>query len=66
MKPAEVKQAYKKLGITNISALSRLLGTGRSSIYRWQDNGTDGPTAILLSLVIDGKVTSKDIENARQ
>lgn len=63
MKPAEVKQAFKALG-PNMSAISRLLQTGRSSIYRWQEEGTDGCNAILLRLVRNGKITTKDIENA--
>jgi hypothetical protein len=63
MKPAEVKQAFKTLG-PNMSAISRLLQTGRSSVYRWQEHGTDSCNAILLRLVRNGTITVKDIEAA--
>ena len=63
MKPAEVKRAFKRID-DNMSKVSRILQTGRSTIYRWQDHGTDGCSAILLRLVLDGKVTATDIEAA--
>jgi transposase len=65
MKPTEVQQAYKKLG-KNMSAISRLLQSGRSSVYRWKDKGADGTTAILLRLVLSEKVSVEDVANARK
>jgi hypothetical protein len=65
MAPDEVKQAFAVIG-PNISAISRLLQTGRSSLYRWLDEGTDGCNAILLRLVRAGKITADDIEAAAE
>jgi hypothetical protein len=36
--------------------------TGR----RWAASGTTGPVAILLRLLVDGKITIKDVEKARR
>jgi hypothetical protein len=63
MKPAEVEKAFKKAD-RGMAAISRLLQTGRSSIYRWKESGTEGCNAILLRLLASGKVTVKDIEAA--
>lgn len=64
MKATEVKRAFEKTEL-GMSALSRLLQTGRSSVYRWQDEGTDGCNAIVLRLLLAGKITTKDIEATR-
>jgi hypothetical protein len=61
MKPNEVRRAFEKTEL-NMSALSQLLQTGRSSVYRWQEEGTDGCNAIVLRLLLTGKITPKDIE----
>lgn len=63
MTPEAVNAALDKIGL-GMTALSRLLQTGRSTIYRWKEGGTDGCNALLLRLVASGKVTIEDVEEA--
>lgn len=61
MQPSQVRKAFAKLGL-GMSAMSRLFQTGRTTVYRWQDDGTDGCNAILLRLLASGKITIQDVE----
>lgn len=63
MKASEVQKVFALMG-RGPSAMSQLLQTGRSTVYRWRDGGTDGCNAILLRLVLSGKISVKDIEAA--
>lgn len=63
MKASEVQKVFTLMGM-GPSAMSRLLQTGRSTVYRWKDEGTEGCNAILLRLMIAGKISKQDVENA--
>lgn len=63
MKASEVQRVFALMGM-GPSAMSKLLQTGRSTVYRWKDDGTDGCNAILLRLMIAGKISIADVEKA--
>lgn len=63
MKASQVRRIVSKLDL-DPARLGASLDTGRSSIYRWMECGTDGTNAIVLNLLDGGKVTLKDIEDA--
>jgi hypothetical protein len=44
---------------------SRLLGVNEATSRRWATHGITGTTAILLHLMIAGKVSPEDVEAAR-
>lgn len=63
MKPKETRDTIETIGMS-MSGLARLLKTGRTTPYRWMEDGTTGSNAILLRLLASGKVTIKDVEQA--
>lgn len=63
MKSSEVQKVFVLMGL-GPTDMSKLLQTGRSTVYRWKDGGTDGCNAILLRLLIGGKISIQDIEAA--
>jgi DNA-binding transcriptional regulator YiaG len=59
------RHALDQLGLTQIG-LGRVLGVDPRTVRRWADQGLDGPAAILIRLLLRGKLTPADITKAGQ
>lgn len=57
----QYRAALDKLGLTQVGA-ARLLGVADRTSRRWAEEGVDGTAAILLRLMLAGKITAADIE----
>jgi hypothetical protein len=62
MTPQQFTRALDDLGVTS-PGLARLLRLNPTTTWRWEQNGcNDVRTVVLLKLLIDGRITFKDIE----
>jgi hypothetical protein len=58
------RAALTKLGLTQVGA-ARLFGVNEATSRRWAASGVQGTVVILLRLMLNGKVTVKDVEASR-
>jgi hypothetical protein len=61
----QFRAALRQLGLTQVGT-ARLLGVNEVTVRRWIAHGTTGVVAILLRLMLDGKVTPADVETAKK
>ena len=62
--PAELRRILDKLGIT-LTELASLCRIHPVSARRWGSTGVpDGPAAVLIRLLADGKVSVRTVERA--
>jgi hypothetical protein len=59
----QYRAALSRLDLTQVGA-ARLLGVNEVTSRRWAKSGVSGTVAILLRLLIAGKITLEDIEKA--
>lgn len=57
----QYRAALEKLDLSQVGA-ARLFGVNEATSRRWARYGVTGTTAILLRLLVKGKVTVKDVE----
>lgn len=60
----QYRAALSKLELTQVGA-ARLLGVNDATSRRWARFGVTGTAAVLLKLLVAGKITVKDIEAAQ-
>ena len=67
MTPNQFRAALDKLGLSQLGA-ARLFGTGERTPRRWASGDAEIPeaVAILLRLMLAGKITADDIEKVRR
>jgi transcriptional regulator with XRE-family HTH domain len=66
MTSKQLRAALKKLGLKQVE-LAELFGIAESTVGRYAKDGvTNVPTAILLTLLVQRKITVDDVENTRQ
>ena len=65
MTASQYRDALARLDLTQVGA-ARLLGVNEATSRRWAAHGVTGTAAILLRLMIAGRVDPKDIEAARR
>lgn len=61
MTPTEFRAALARLQLSQLGA-ARLLQVDGRTARRWAQHGVNGPTAVLLRLLLNGKVRLRDIE----
>lgn len=61
----QFRAILSRLDLTQVGA-ARLLGVNDTTVRRWARYGVEGTAVILLRLLVAGKITQKDIENARK
>jgi len=64
MTPHQYRALLRRQGLT-LSATARLFNVADKTPRRWKQDGIEGPAAILLRLLDDGKVSVADVEEAR-
>jgi hypothetical protein len=66
MTPTQLRTALDKLDITQVG-LARMIGKDGSTVRRWISGvvPVDETVAILLRLMLAGKVAERDVERAR-
>ena len=64
MTKTEYRKALDRLELTQ-GAFAELLGMHIISAARWARWGVDGPPAIILQALLDGKLMLKDVERYR-
>jgi hypothetical protein len=65
MTAKQYRAALAKLDLTQVGA-ARLFGVNDVTSRRWAKDGVSGVAAILLRLMLAGKVTAADVESARR
>jgi hypothetical protein len=65
MSRTKYRAALKQLGLTQKKAAMLLDGASEATGARWARNGIKGAPAVLLGLLLAGKITAKDIETVR-
>ncbi len=60
----QYRAALTRLDLTQVGA-ARLLGVNDATSRRWARFGVTGTAAVLLRLLVAGKITVKDIEAAQ-
>ena len=65
MTAGQYRAALARLALTQVGA-ARLLAVNEATSRRWAAHGVSGTAAILLWLMMDGKVTPADIEAVYQ
>ncbi len=65
MTPAELHDAMRRLGLSQIGAAS-LLRVNVRTIRRWQDGDAPVPfvVALVLRMLLDGRLTLRDISSS--
>jgi hypothetical protein len=61
----QFRTALDRLKLSQLGA-ARLFKVGDRTARRWAEDGTTGPVAILLHLLVAGKITVEDVQNARR
>jgi hypothetical protein len=61
----QFRAVLDRLKLSQLGA-AKLFGVGERTARRWAEVGTTGPVSILLRLMVAGKVSVRDVENARQ
>lgn len=61
----QYRAALAKLGLTQVGA-ARLFGVAPKTSRNWARFGVRGTTEILLRLMLDGKVSEREIRNAKK
>lgn len=64
MTPDQYRAILEKLGLTQLGA-ARLLDVNERTSRRWAEHGVTGMGAILLRLLVRGRITPDDIEQAK-
>jgi hypothetical protein len=59
----QYRAALAKLELTQVGA-ARLLGVGERTSRRWAEEGVTGSAAILLRLMVAGKVTIEEVRSS--
>lgn len=65
MTAKQYRAALAKLNLTQVGA-ARLFGVNDVTSRRWAKDGATGVVAILLRLMLAGKITAEDVEAARR
>lgn len=63
MTPRQYRSAITTLGISDDDAPT-VLGVSRITAFRWNRSGITGTAAILLRLLMSGKITVDDVAKA--
>jgi hypothetical protein len=61
----QYRTALSRLGLSQVGA-ARLFGVNDVTSRRWAKDGVSGTVAILLRLMVAGKVSIEDVEKARK
>lgn len=61
----QFRAALAKLDLSQVGA-ARLFGVNEVTSRRWAKDGVTGSVAILLRLLVKGKITTADVEAARK
>lgn len=61
----QFRAALARLELSQLGA-ARLFRVGERTARRWAEDGVSGPVAIMLRLMLAGKLTAKDIEAAHE
>lgn len=64
MTSTQYRAALDKLGLSQVGA-ARLFQISEKTSRNWAREGVTGTAAILLRLMVSGKVSAKDIEKAK-
>jgi hypothetical protein len=65
MTATQYRNALSRLGLSQVGA-ARLFGVNDVTSRRWAKDGVSGTVAILLRLMVAGKVTIEDVQKARK
>lgn len=63
MTPKQYRTAIERLGLSQVRA-GELFGSAGRSGQNWAAKGPPEPVAILLRLMLAGKITEADVRNA--
>jgi hypothetical protein len=61
----QYRAALDKLELTQVGA-AQLFGVGDRTSRRWAEDGVDGTAAILLRLMVEGKISVADVQRAKR
>lgn len=59
----QFRAALARLELSQLGA-ARLFRVGERTARRWAESGVNGPPAVLIRLLVAGKIIPKDIEAA--
>ena len=65
MTAKQFRAALRRLELTQMGT-ARLLGVNGATVRRWVANSPNNLAAILIQLMLDGRITPGDIETARK
>jgi hypothetical protein len=61
----QFRSALDRLKLSQLGA-AKLFDVADRTARRWAEFGTTGPVSILLRLLVAGKITIEDVQNARR
>jgi hypothetical protein len=65
MTASQFRAALDRLGLSQLKA-AKLFDVGERTARRWAEVGTTGPVSILIRLMVAGKVSVEEVQNARK